>query len=398
MRAHGLLFACVLASCLLAQEPLYEAELIFPLDRLHNHSSSIVELPGGELMVCWYRGSGERTADDVQIMAARRAAGQSRWSEPFVLADTPGFPDCNPVLFVDSRQRLWLIWPVIIANEWHTALLKYRISTDYRRPGPPQWQVSEPWLVVPRNFQEKVRRTVEPLLVPDATELQRQWAKRLLERAADKYFTRMGWMPRNHPLELPSGRILVPLYSDGFSFSLIGITDDGGMTWSTSEPLVGPGSIQPTLARKRDGTLVAYMRDNGPPPKRIMTSVSRDDGVTWSAVTDTDIPNPGASMEVIVLRDGHWVMVYNDTERGRNSLVVALSDDEGASWKWKRHLELDRREQGAGSFHYPSVIQASDGTIHITYSYFLNHLPEGEPRKTIKHVRINTAWIRQGDS
>jgi predicted neuraminidase len=129
-----------------------------------------------------------------------------------------------------------------------------------------------------------------------------------------------------------------------------------------------------------------------------MTSVSRDDGVTWSAVTDTDIPNPGASMEVIVLRDGHWVMVYNDTERGRNSLVVALSDDEGASWKWKRHLELDRREQGAGSFHYPSVIQASDGTIHITYSYFLNHLPEGEPRKTIKHVRINTAWIRQGDS
>ena len=103
MRAHGLLFACVLAPCLLAQEPLYEAELIFPLDRLHNHSSSIVELPGGELMVCWYRGSGERTADDVQIMAARRAAGQSRWSEPFVLADTPGFPDCNPVLFVDSR-------------------------------------------------------------------------------------------------------------------------------------------------------------------------------------------------------------------------------------------------------------------------------------------------------
>ncbi|MGB9605867.1 MAG: exo-alpha-sialidase, partial [Bryobacteraceae bacterium] len=282
MRILPAFVLCLLAAApTTAQQPLYEEELIFPLDRLHNHSSSIVELPGGELMVCWYRGSGERTADDVQIMAARRKPGEKNWGEPFVLADTPGFPDCNPVLFVDSRERLWLVWPVIVANEWHTALLKYRISSDYKRPGPPLWQVSEPWLVVPRNFQEKVRRAVEPLLVPDAPQLQQLWAKRLLERAADKYFTRMGWMPRNHPIELPSGRILLPLYSDGFSFSLIGITDDGGQSWTTSEPLVGPGAVQPTLARKRDGTLVAYMRDNGPPPKRVMTSISHDDGVTW---------------------------------------------------------------------------------------------------------------------
>ena len=175
------------------------------------------------------------------------------------------------------------------------------------------------------------------------------------------------------------------------------MTDDGGASWTTSEPLVGAGAVQPTLVRRRDGTLVAYMRDNGPPPKRVMTAVSRDDGLSWSAVTDTDIPNPGSSLEVIALRDGTWVMVYNDTERGRHSLAVALSEDEGATWKWKRHLELDRRPQGAGSFHYPSLIQARDGTLHVTYSYFLNHLPASEPRKTIKHARFDVAWIRQGD-
>jgi predicted neuraminidase len=90
-------------------------------------------------------------------------------------------------------------------------------------------------------------------------------------------------------------------------------------------------------------------------------------------------------------------MVYNDTERGRHSLAVALSDDEGKTWKWRRHLELDSRPKDAGSFHYPSIIQARDGMLHVSYSYFLNHLPAGAPRKSIKHARFNVAWIKQGD-
>ena len=52
---------------------------------------------------------------------------------------------------------------------------------------------------------------------------------RLMERASDKYFSRLGWMPRAHPIELPTRRIIVPLYSDGYSFSLMAISDDGGL-------------------------------------------------------------------------------------------------------------------------------------------------------------------------
>ena len=36
---------------------------------------------------------------------------------------------------------------------------------------------------------------------------------------------------------------------------------------------VAYGNIQPSLVRKKDGTLVAYIRDNGPPPKRIHRSI-----------------------------------------------------------------------------------------------------------------------------
>ncbi len=377
-----------MAAGLAAEEPFHEAELIFPLEHWHNHASSIVELPGGDLFVCWYHGSGERQADDVKIEAARRPAGEKKWGERFTLADTPGFPDTNPALFVDSQRRLWLLWPVILANEWHTALMKYRITRDLQ--GYSGWDLSDTLLFVPTDFAAK------------ATEALRKWPEsparqRLLERVQDKYFSRLGWMTRAHPLELPSGRILVPLYSDGYSFSLIAITDDGGQTWKSSTPLVGAGNIQPTLVRKKDGTIVAYMRDNGPAPKRVQVSTSRDDGETWAAAADTDIPNPGSGLEVIPLKDGTWAMVYNDTEKGRHSLAVALSDDEGRSWKWKRRLEADNRGPGAGSFHYPSMIQASDGTLHVSYSYFLNHLPADAPRKSIKHAQFNTAWVKQGD-
>ena len=75
---------------------------------------------------------------------------------------------------------------------------------------------------------------------------------------------------------------------------------------------------------------------------------------------------PGTSVEAIALRDGRWIIVYNDLESGRHSLAVSMSDDEGATWKWTRHL--DRMEKHR--YHYPSVIQARDGSVHVTYSLF----------------------------
>ena len=223
------------------------------------------------------------------------------------------------------------------------------------------------------------------------------------KNAADKLYRRLGWMTRAHPFVLDGTRLIVPLYSDGFSISLMAISDDWGATWKTSTPLVGRGNIQPSLARKKDGTLVAYMRDNGPAPKRLMISQSSDRGETWSAVEDTDRPNPGAGAEVLVLKNGNWALIYNDLERGRYRLAVSLSEDEGRTWRWTRYLERDpdsTDEQQLGQYHYPSIIQAADGTLHATYSLFApaaSVTPDAEkrlPRKSIKHAHFNEAWVK----
>ena len=157
------------------------------------------------------------------------------------------------------------------------------------------------------------------------------------------------------------------------------------------------GGVQPSLVRKRDGTIVAYMRNNGPAPHRVIRAESKDEGVTWSTPTYTDIPNPGSSMEVLGLRDGSWVLICNDTEHGRNSLLAALSDDEGQTWKWRRHLERDTSSNRPGSFHYPTLIQARDGSLHVTYSYTPGGLKPGERSQSIKYAHFNEEWIKQGE-
>ncbi len=335
-----LVLVCLFAAACTFAAPEYTSELIFPLEHWHNHSSSIVELPNGDLLVCWFHGSGEREADDVLIRAARWSKSTGQWTEPFTLADTPGFPETNPVLFIDSRQRLFFFWPLIIAHQWETALMKYRISTDYQQPtGPPRWEHQDNIVLIPKNIAERTEDVFGE--IAKGTGRQAEYAARVIAHSKDMYFSRMGWFTRTHPLELPSGRILLPMYSDGFSFGIMAISDDHGYTWTASEPIVGAGSIQPSVLRKNDGTLVAYLRDNGPPPKRAHISFSKDDGVTWTPARDTDIPNPGVSLEALRLRNGDWIMVFNDLESGRYSLAAAISDDEGATWKWKRHLDGD---------------------------------------------------------
>jgi len=390
LRPMRLPFTALFALTVFAATPQYNAELIFPLEHWHNHSSSIVELPNGDLLVAWFHGSGERTADDVLINGARWSHATGKWSAPFVMADTPGFPETNPVLFVDAKQRLMFFWPLIIAHKWETALMKYRISNDYQQAsGPPRWEFQDNIVLIPRNLEPKTKEYAGA--AAEGTGPTAERARRLIEHAGDEYFSRVGWFTRTHPQQLPSGRILVPMYSDGFSFGIMAISDDGGITWTASEPIVGAGCVQPSVVRKKDGTLVAYLRDNGPPPKRAHISFSNDNGVSWTFARDTEILNPGTSLEVIRLRNGDWIMVYNDLEQKRHSLVAAISDDEGATWKWRRHLDGRPDLPEAVEYHYPSVIQANDGAIHVTYSYFV---PGG---KSIKHARFSEDWVKAGD-
>lgn len=370
-------------------KPEYTAELVFPFHKQHNHAPGIVECPNGDLLVSWYRGSGERSADDVAVYAARKKAKDEKWSDAFLMADTPGFPDCNTAMWIDKEDKLWLFWPVILANSWESCITQYRTSSDFQKDGAPKWSWQANILLTPKDFEEVMLREFGAWKkqISDATKLPVTLSDELVKkRVGDKLLSRLGWQPRCKPTELKSGRILLPLYSDTYSAGLMAISDDNGKTWTASQPLAGFGSIQPSVLERKDGTLVAYMRENGV-FKKIRVSESKDKGESWGTVYSSELPNPGSGLDAVRLTSGNWLLVYNDTVKGRNSLAVSLSDDEGKTWKWTRHLE----KQDTGSYHYPAVIQAKDGGIHAVYSYFV---PSG---KSMKHAHFNEAWVKEGD-
>ena len=369
-----------------ANEPDWPKErLVLDWQSEHAHASSLVELPNGDLLACWFQGSGERTADDVRVMGARLLHRTDTWSTPFLMADTPGFPDCNPILFLDAKQRLWLMWIVVRANRWETSVIKYRRTNDYLNPGAPDWTWQDVILLKPgADFPEKIAQGFKATGFDESmwAEFARPYDQLIQAAAEDPVKRREGWMTRNHPIKLSSGRLVLPLYSDGYNMGLAALSDDEGETWRASGPMVGVAGIQPSVAERENGDLVAYLRETGRPPYRVQQSISKDQGETWSALTETDIPNPSASLQVLRLKQSKgWAMIFNDSDQRREKLSVAISMDEGNSWPYKR--VISKRSDGS----YPSMIETNDGWIHVSCSV------KSEGRKGIAHYRINPKWL-----
>jgi predicted neuraminidase len=368
-----------------ADEPYFASELIFPLNAEHNHAPGIAELRDGSLLVSWYRGSGERKADDVRVLGARKKPGEDAWSEPFLMVDTPGFPDGNTCLHTDPQGRLMLFWPLVLANTWESCITQQLVSESPEGSGCPVWNRRDSLWLKPDDFSPKALSMLDTLIETSAIpipEKLRQEIDQVRERLSDKLYQRLGWQPRCKPTVLTSGRLLLPLYSDTYSISIMAISDDGGMTWRASQPLIGFGNIQPSVLERKDGSLVAYMRENGF-TQRIRVCESQDAGDTWGAVESSALPNPGSGLDAVRLNDGSWVLIYNDTIQGRSRLAVSRSHDEGLTWNATRYLE----DHDRGSYHYPAIIQSRDGRLHAVYSYFV------DGGKSMKHVEFHPDWI-----
>ena len=156
-----------------------------------------------------------------------------------------------------------------------------------------------------------------------------------------------------------------------------------GNTWEE----IGPcndyreySAIQPTLLTYPDGRIQALCRTK---QKRIGQLWSDDGGRSWSKMTLTALPNPSAGICGVTLADGRQLLVYNHSPEERTPLVVALSAD---GIDWKPVMVLENRHDG--QYSYPTVIQASDGLVHVTYTF---------RRESIKHVVLDPGKMIMDD-
>jgi predicted neuraminidase len=86
---------------------------------------------------------------------------------------------------------------------------------------------------------------------------------------------------------------------------------------------------------------------------------------------------------------------HNGTKQPRAPLTVALSYDNGMTWPYHRDVQThdDDNVTYIGEYSYPSLLQSfwsgsDDNNIHLVYTY---------DRHTIKYVRFNENWVKQGN-
>lgn len=291
------------------------------------HASTIVELSNGDLLSAWFGGTKEG-APDVAIWMSRR--GAHGWSQPFVAAREPEVAAYNPVLFHSADGVLWLYY------KFGKSPGTWSAARKYSRDEGSSWSPVEH---LPAGLYGPIR--AKPLVLNDGTILSGS--------SVESYGSWACWIERST--------------DNGRSCTRIGpIAAPASLAEKPPELGQPQGIIQPSLIDLGGRHIRLYARSTNN-IGRICQADSFDNGLTWSAVKATPLPNPNSGIDAVRLRDGRIVMIYNDTATGRTPLDLAVSAD-GDRWRNFRELET-----GPGEYSYPALIQARNSDLLITYTW-----------------------------
>jgi predicted neuraminidase len=296
----------------------------------YKHPASITQLTNGDLYIAYYGGSAEY-GDDTAVYGSRLKRGEIQWTEPKIIADTPGRGEGNPVVWQAPDGWVWLFYVNRYGKTWSNARVKAKISDD----GAQTW--SDSFML---NFEE-------------------------------------GTMVRGQPIVLNNGDYLLPMYYEtgedrektaSTTCSYFMRYNPKTKVWTETNRIKSPmGNLQAQVVQLTDKYLIAYIRRGGDflPTNRgyMLRSESRDGGYTWSDAVETKFKNPNSAVDFIKLKNGHLLLVYNDNMNDRTPLTVAISTDGDKTYPYRRNIA-----GGDNSFAYPYAIQTRDGKIHIVYT------------------------------
>ena len=181
---------------------------------------------------------------------------------------------------------------------------------------------------------------------------------------------------RAKPLVLPKGLIVSGIVGGELCnpwAAWVERSTDFGKTWSRFGPIVPPegGIIQPSVVQVEGNHLRFYARSDQ--MQRICVSDSFDNGITWTPARPIELPIPIPASTSCTSRTAATWQSTTTPERPHPANLATSTDGE----HWTPWLTL---ESEPGEYSYPSMIQSSDGMIHITYTW---------RRQKIKHVQIS---------
>ncbi len=346
----GRLFALSLCVAMMLHAEVVTTRVFGPETKTgpYKHPASIAALTSGDLLMVYYGGEGEY-ANDTRVYLSRLKQGSATWTAPKLVAKDPFRSLGNGVVWEAPDHRLWLFYVVRFGETWSSSRIAAKVSDDQ----------GETW-------SDSSLMTLEE-----------------------------GWMVRGKPIVLSSGEYLLPIYHEtGYdtervppdTTSLFLIYNPAKKTWTPSGRIKSRlGNLQPSPAEIAPGHIIAFCRRGGGYDGQsdgwLVRAESRDGGRTWSEGKDSEFPNPNSAVELLKLKSGKLVLIYNDSFKDRTPLTAAVSSDGGKTWPVRKNLAT-----GPNSYAYPSAAQSADGRIHLVYT--------SDGRKVIQYTVFTEADLK----
>ncbi len=320
--------------------------------RHHNHSPGFEVLPNGDTLLVIYSSNWEYEPE-VTLIGARLRFGADQWDMPSPFTDTPGSNDHAPLLSSEGNT-LRLFW----GNPWMEGHFPFQsmTSTDNGATWSP---VTYPKITGP--------------LGPDL-EFPQPINTALRDRKGTLYLA----------VDAADGG---PLNSQ----SMLWATDDNGVTWR--DTLGRTFGRHTTFALLKNGNILAMGGKNSHIDGFMPKGISADGGRTYElSKTPFSAVSSGQRPSILRLASGRLFMAGDFYPSKRiekapsikeNGSYVALSDDDGETWRIKRLPGNFSVKRGKPSLGYSVARQGPNGLIHVVTSS--NHPG--------LHYEFNEAWI-----
>lgn len=179
---------------------------------------------------------------------------------------------------------------------------------------------------------------------------------------------------------LSDGRLILPLcktlsgaWGKGDAYGMgCGFSDDDGETWRIGAGWVSlpmRGAMEGHVEELRDGRLLMVMRTQ---LGAVFKATSADGGNSWSKAQTTGLRAPESCPELVRTPDGRLMLIWNNSEYDpgfrshygkRSPLSIALSEDEGETFRHAGDIETDPR----WCYSNPGALFLADGTCLLNY-------------------------------
>lgn len=313
----------------------------------HQHSAALEVLPNGDLLFVAYT-SWTEYSPEVGLLAARLRFGEDEWDFPDFAFDLPGANDHAPLLWTDG-SKTHLFWG----------------SPKLMEHPPFQWITTgdsgATWSAVhyPSFATAPGRSDAQPI---------------------------------NSAFRDAAGTVYVA--ADGpASDSILWASDDSMATWRDPGGRTGGGHT--TFALLADGRTILGMNSRKGQIGYHMTASLSADGARSFSTLQTPFSWGGSNQRSSLLRlqsgrllfatDAHNSVDPSPPEwRDRDGAILAVSEDEGKTWRMKLLPGAQRHETRAmTTIGYSVLRQGADGLIHLVTTM----------NRPCLHFTFNEAWL-----